>query len=120
MSETPQQRYAKTSKGKAARLRAHKKWMAKPESGEVRRAGVRARYHRQRQMLADIKIQTGCCDCGYKGHATALDFDHKEPKLKSFSLSKAYGQYSDERLLAEVAKCDVRCANCHRVRTFEQ
>ena len=79
-------------------------------------ASKRRRYRAQQEAAARIKLERGCVDCGYKASADALDFDHRDPTTKSFAIAKRYGQVSDERLLAEIAKCDVRCANCHRGR----
>lgn len=60
-----------------------------------------------------------CLDCGFSGPPFAYDFDHREPLMKRFEISKGYGKPWAE-LLAEVEKCDMVCANCHRLRTHRQ
>ena len=59
-----------------------------------------------------------CVRCGYCAHEVALDFDHIDPSTKSFELSYIWGN-SHEFIAKEVAKCQLLCANCHRVKTFE-
>ena len=49
-----------------------------------------------------------------------MDFDHRDPSTKAFALSGKVQLKSAATLLGEVAKCDVVCANCHRVRTRRQ
>jgi hypothetical protein len=46
-----------------------------------------------------------------------MDFDHRDAAAKSESVSRMIGRAGTERILAEVAKCDIVCANCHRART---
>lgn len=46
-----------------------------------------------------------------------MDLDHRDPLQKRFELSKQK-TCSEKRLLEEIAKCDVVCANCHRERTI--
>lgn len=56
-----------------------------------------------------------CTDCGECFHHAAMDFDHvRGEKFKEVS---AMWSYRWERVLVEVAKCDLVCANCHRLRT---
>lgn len=57
-----------------------------------------------------------CADCGIKYPSYVMDFDHLDPalKIKNVSLLKAH---SLEKLYAEIAKCEVVCSNCHRIRT---
>lgn len=111
-----QRRYAQTDKGKATRKRAHARWLASGGQ-EVVNASKRKRWQAQREMVARIKVERGCVDCGYNAHPAALDFDHRDPSLKRYAIAKKYGQVSNETLLVEIEKCDVRCANCHRVRS---
>jgi hypothetical protein len=48
-----------------------------------------------------------------------MDFDHRPGETKSFDVATGAGQgYGEKRMLAEIAKCELVCANCHRVRTF--
>ena len=55
-----------------------------------------------------------CVDCG-EGDPIVLEFDHRDPKNKLFALGAAVGLgYSLVRVIDEIEKCDVRCANCHR------
>ena len=61
-----------------------------------------------------------CIDCGNRD-IRVLEFDHRDGTLKTESISVLASEgYGLPRVIAEVAKCDVRCANCHRIRTHEQ
>lgn len=76
-------------------------------------AAVRARI----QWVYDLKTTNGCADCGYNAHAVALDFDHVHG-VKLFTVGPALKTHSQQRIREEIAKCEVVCANCHRVRTW--
>jgi len=54
-----------------------------------------------------------CTLCGYKKYIGALDFHHKNPAKKSFSLSVKGLCYSWNSVLKEAKKCIVLCKNCH-------
>ena len=77
---------------------------------------VKARYDKRHKMLSTIKVKAGCKICGYNKHPSALDFDHRNPYEKSFDIS-AGKTLNLKKLMMEVAKCDILCANCHRERT---
>lgn len=80
-----------------------------------RREGIKYRTAK-RAKLSAIKMARGCADCGYRKHPEALDFDHLRDK--KFSIGSECFKYSWAALMEEIAKCDVVCANCHRIRTF--
>jgi len=60
-----------------------------------------------------IKCQLQCKVCGEQ-HPACLDFHHRNPSLKEGLISKLVCRVSKEKILAEIEKCDVMCANCHR------
>lgn len=73
-----------------------------------------------RRWLADYLRAHPCIDCGFTD-IRALEFDHREPEDKGSSVAVlARSGYPLDRVVAEIAKCDVRCANCHRIRTHHQ
>ena len=75
------------------------------------------------EKLTRLKIELKdkpCADCRKKYPPYVMDFDHREGEEKSFLISKYAGRVSRKRLLAEAAKCDVVCANCHRERTHQR
>ena len=59
-----------------------------------------------------------CDDCGGRFPPYAMDFDHRESDQKAFWVTQRAGSVSRDRLLAELEKCDIVCANCHRDRTY--
>lgn len=59
-----------------------------------------------------------CVDCGYDAHMAALEFDHINPKLKKFELGKSMATRDYVELLEEAKKCEIRCSNCHRIKTW--
>lgn len=69
------------------------------------------------QLLAKLKDKP-CADCGNKFPFYSMDFDHVRGK-KEFAVSSA-GNLKWSRILKEIAKCDVVCANCHRARTYKR
>lgn len=75
------------------------------------------RFHndKKRDVIRDLKGDT-CADCGGVFPPYILDFDHRDPSEKRFGIA-GNARRKMEDLRAEVAKCDVVCANCHRERT---
>ena len=81
-------------------------------------------YQKQRReeitkLLNSIKIERGCADCGYNEHPAALDFDHLPGSEKLISIGQQKNRARSE-VLTEVEKCEVVCANCHRIRTAKR
>jgi hypothetical protein len=97
------------------------RWNSKdPTERNRKNSNRRKRVARQRTMIDKIKLDAGCIDCGYNEHAIALDFDHIG-RDKSFNIGQASNRgFTDQTILDEIAKCVVRCANCHRVKTKER
>lgn len=69
-------------------------------------------YYRRKQEFITI-LGGKCVDCGCVDN---LEFDHINPKEKSFNISKNYSKNYDE-LLKEVLKCALRCKDCHKIKT---
>ncbi len=76
----------------------------------------RERTDANRKWINEYKLQRGCVRCGYKEHPAALDFHHVAPETKSFTICTRLGSERGN-LLAEMEKCEVLCANCHRIHT---
>jgi hypothetical protein len=108
-------RYAATPAGKAAQRKAKLKWQAKNPGYHTRAAAER--FGRLAERVNAIKLASGCVDCGYNAHPAALDFDHVGPAEKIDNVSRLIRLRSWEVIEAEIAKCEVVCANCHRIRT---
>jgi hypothetical protein len=77
------------------------------------------RMQPRRDYIDAVKIASGCMDCGLRNpdHPEIYDFDHRpgETKVRNVALFAMSGTM--DALKAEIAKCDVVCANCHRMRT---
>ena len=67
------------------------------------------------QKIINAAKAVPCQDCHKMYPPYVLDFDHVRGK-KRFNVSRG-GCRSGQVLLAEIAKCDIVCANCHRERT---
>lgn len=120
-------KYNHSEKGKAARKRysetdKHKEWRKAfnktPQGKAILAKASRKLHDKRRAILQEEKLKRGCIDCGYNKHHAALDFDHVSGE-KCFELSKSVSR-TIESMMAEMAKCVVRCSNCHRIKTFEQ
>jgi hypothetical protein len=72
-----------------------------------------SRHRNAKKAWCIAKLGGKCMRCGYSRCVSALEFHHREPGNKDFQFSK-YQKASYETLAAELEKCDLLCANCHR------
>ncbi len=80
---------------------------------DVNRIGARIRHMR----LQLIEVGGGVCNaCGYSKCKQSLEFHHRDKTMKDFHISSI--RSITETVLAEIAKCDLLCANCHREAHF--
>lgn len=70
-----------------------------------------------RNIISKLKESTPCADCQQFFPACVMDFDHINGKKKS-GIAQMYG-YSWEIIQTELNKCELVCANCHRIRTHK-
>ena len=82
------------------------------------RDGARRRYH-ERSALIRAEKDKPCADCGVRYPYYVMHFDHLGAEPKLFNLGRA-GARAWASIQAEIAKCDVVCANCHAERTFRR
>jgi hypothetical protein len=73
-----------------------------------------ARLHRNRSHIYEYLHRHPCERCD-EDDPVVLEFDHLRDKLREVTVIARFGGWSD--LLAEIAKCRVLCANCHRRHT---
>lgn len=80
------------------------------------------RRDQRRLLVTEYLLKHPCVDCGIKD-LLVLDFDHikeRGEKLFTIGYQKNRTTFSKQELFAEMSKCEVRCANCHRRKTVER
>jgi transcription elongation factor Elf1 len=117
------------------------KAMASPFKDPERRRQYHQQYHKekwyplhkeermkrskqQRQDLVkwyqEYKKTLKCADCG-QNHPATLEFHHLDPAQKEVNVSRLIADSTSMRKLKEeIAKCVVLCANCHRIRHWNE
>ena len=116
MAKGTRQRHCR--KCQAAYRRAH--YLANRDT-YIRREVARIKRYRLENrplMLAYLRGHP-CVDCG-ESDPVMLEFDHRDPSLKKGYVSVMAAHKPWRLVLVEIAKCDVRCANCHQRRTAGQ
>lgn len=90
---------------------------ASSERSKASYADILGKKRSNRALIRSLKDRP-CRDCHKRFHPVCMDFDHRDPADKVRGVTAMVGQ-SEEAIRAEAAKCDVVCANCHRIRTAE-
>lgn len=99
----------------------HDEYYSKNRDKEIQRSGVARDIarNRNREYLIDYLANHPCIDC-YETDIVVLEFDHiTNNKYKSIA-EMAWSCHSIKSIEKEIAKCVVRCANCHRRKTAKQ
>jgi len=95
-------------------MKAYKSNHYQANSDKVK-AASKARKQASADRLWEYKQGKSCKDCGYN-NPLALEFDHLGDKLHDVGWMASQG-FSWKAVLSEIAKCEIVCANCHRIRT---
>lgn len=81
------------------------------------------RYDKKYKLLLLKKVlayfkKHPCVDCG-ETNPVVLDFDHRDPTQKEYDVATLVHRCRRcwDKILKEIKKCDVRCSNCHRIKT---
>jgi hypothetical protein len=74
----------------------------------------------RKAWLRSLKDGTPCTDCGRSYPPQVMQWDHKPGFEKVGDISADFWDRTREDVLAEIAKCDLVCTNCHAIRTFER
>ena len=86
------------------------------DKADKRNAAVRQEV---RALVERYLLDHPCLDCG-NTDPRVLEFDHVRG-TKKYNISEMQNQrFSVKALFEEIAKCEVRCANCHRIKTHQQ
>lgn len=91
-----------------------------PAAGRSPNLARKREYWRKQARLLDRLRDVPCADCHKRFPPCAMDFDHREPSTKRSAVTRMIGRSGTQRILEEVEKCDIVCANCHRRRTFHR
>ena len=81
---------------------------------QIKTARARRRVE-LREFIREYKLEKGCAICGYRRSPFALEAHHKNDD-KEFNIGTAIGDdVSKIRIIKELVKCVILCANCHRM-----
>lgn len=85
---------------------------------EEYRTRIKAKQRALRALVSELK-KGPCVDCGQCFHPWQMDFDHRPGSGKQREIAAMVSHGTPwEVIAAEIAKCDLVCANCHRHRTY--
>lgn len=102
---------------KTCNIERNKRWYRENPGARATRMDDYARRRREtlhRRILEYLR-EHPCVDCG-EADPVVLEFDHLRDKVRNVS-GMANARMPWGRIQAEIEKCDVVCANCHRRRT---
>lgn len=89
----------------------HKEYYKDNKEVELKRSIVRKNIIKE--WFREYKRSLNCCRCDEK-HIATLQFHHLNPKEKEYSVSHMPSNgCSKNKILKEISKCIVLCANCH-------
>ena len=86
----------------------------------VRKAKHKKDLHMVLMEIHLYKEKHGCSDCRNKFPHYILEFDHRPEFKKIDNVYRVLRSYGEKAAWAEIKKCDVVCANCHKMRTYQR
>ena len=97
------------------------RWLLKRKRGtpgtSPRIEDKRRNWRGHARLLEQLR-NVPCGDCGLRFPSYVMQFDHRNPSDKKYTVTRMIGRAGRAKILEEAAKCDIVCANCHRERTF--
>src|SRR5947207_14446937 len=85
-----------------------------------RRRQARLRHASFVAWFRALKTNTPCADCGGSFHPAAMNWDHLPGTHKIADVGSLVTMHSYGAVMREIQKCELVCANCHAVRSYER
>lgn len=122
--EKIEQDFAQKNGGRSSRCKSchndyYKEYWKRPGTLDKQRERLnknKKKYIDRNRLIVYEALKSGCIDCS-ELDIRCLEFDHLGDK--KFNVSRLLSTAGEDRLRAEIAKCVVRCANCHRKKTSD-
>lgn len=98
-----------------------RRWYEKNKQRHIENVAARRKevVTRVKKFVCDLKEKTPCADCGVNYPSYVMDFDHLDDK--SYAIANMIGHgYDIPAVQKEIDKCEIVCANCHRIRTHNR
>ena len=113
------QAWCKSCTSKSFRVRYKQKYSKDVNAIAKKNELKRKRREHRRRFLWEFLSENPCMDCG-EADPMVLEFDHVRGE-KLAGISKLAGDDAKmEVIINEIDKCEIRCANCHRRKTYKQ
>jgi hypothetical protein len=88
-----------------------------PEKYRAKDMTRHSRRQKERRDHVTAAKVAPCTDCGNTFPPCAMDFHHRDPSTKKAAIARmVYTTAAIKVIDEEIAKCDLLCANCHRIR----
>ena len=106
---------------KQCKNKASLEWSKKnPERSKETMGRILKEKQRKRRVVMDTLKNVPCADCSNSYPPYCMDFDHIPERGEKLGAVATMWSYGEETFLAEIAKCDIVCSNCHRSRTHNR
>jgi hypothetical protein len=119
--ETIEQKKARLSANAARWRERHpekvKEYYSSPKGREFQNAANRRGEEKRRRFINLLKMDRPCYDCGGMFEPHVMDWDHVTGE-KKFTIGANQRSHKLEDVIDEINKCQLVCANCHRLRTM--
>ncbi len=101
-------------KDKDKQLEYQREWYKQPNNNEKTKNNIVTRKRELKRWFKELKNSLKCASCG-ENTSVCLDFHHDNEKNKDHNISSMIKRgFSKEKILEEIEKCTILCANCHR------
>jgi hypothetical protein len=97
---------------------AQNAWYQKNKA--ITRERSKSSREKNKEIIRNIKESSPCSDCQIFYPYYIMQFDHVEPENKVDAVNRLLTTSGIEKVLNEVSKCDLVCANCHAFRTWKR
>ena len=95
-------------------------WKNSENRRNSNKARNKNRVQRNKEHVWNYLLENPCENCG-NNDPRVLEFDHIDRSDKYNNISNLINSsYSIERIMEEISKCRILCANCHRIHTYSQ
>lgn len=77
-------------------------------------------YRKRNKEYVNTVKSAPCTDCKNQYHPFVMDFDHTGDNKEHIISKMVATPFSLDKIKAEIAKCELVCSNCHRMRTLKR